>query len=391
MSGAKRGSSLLAIGVAVFLTACSGSGASTAAPTTAPAASSSTAASSIPGPSVAAAPASPSPLASLSPATGPAAAAPSPSAVGQAAGATTNLTFVEVSGSDIAVGLHVALDHGFFQQQGLNVSVEQVAARVMMQEMVNGDGQFGEMGSDPTVTTDLAGGNIEMIAAVSNSPVVSLFSQKDVTSMDQMVGKQIAISSVGGTTEIAAKAFLHRLGMDGQATIIATNGDPTSVLAALQANVAAGAMIGPPGTAIAAQQGFNELLNGVQLGIPQIEAGIGVPRDYPQTQPDVVRRFLTAYQEAWTYMRDPNNKSTVVQDMASMVPEDPSIAEIDYAAYYPLWQKQAIPTIDPAGVQTSIDFSDSPGASATTPEQYFDNSYMEVVGRQMGLSNASGS
>jgi len=102
-------------------------------------------------------------------------------------------------------------------------------------------------------------------------------------------------------------------------------------------------------------------------------------RAYLTSHRDVAQRILKSYVEAWAYCANPGNKAQVVKAVAKFTKSDTAPAEAAYAAMLPVWQKKALPTVDPAGIAGILKLTDDPKAKTAQPEQFLDNSMLQAM------------
>jgi len=313
-------------------------------------------------------------------ASGSASASAKPAGSAAASGLTrVKLAFSQVSAA--ATPIYVAADQGFYQKHGLDVSIGQIAGPQQVPAMTSGEIQFGTPGGNEVADADLSGASLVMLATASNVPLFSLNAPKSTTDAQQLAGKSVAITTAGSSTEAAAKIFLTRYGLLDKVKL-QPSGQIQAVLAVLEQGNAAGAILSPPSTGIANQQGFPELINGPKLGELMVHSSVGVTRDYLKTHSDVVKQMLQAYQEAWTFTGNPANEAAVEQTLVKWTKTDQNVAKESYQYIFPVWSGQKVPTIDPKAMQNILTIvSTNPAAKTAKPEQFFDNSILESLAK----------
>ena len=275
--------------------------------------------------------------------------------------------------------LFAAVDEGFFARGGLDVSIQAVGGPAQVPALLAGEVQFAGMGANEVANADVGGASLAMIATAVDYPLFSLYADKKYKSVQDLAGQTIGITAAGASTDAAAHLFLRHFGLDGKVKVSPAGGTQTSILAAMGKGIVAGGILAPPSTAKAAQQGFVELINGVQLGVPMNTTGIVATRAYLKAQPDVVRRFLKAYLEAWTFCADPANEQAVVQTLAKYTKSDSQDALVGYKEMLRVWRGAKAPTVNPAAVADILELSTNPKVRAANSLQFIDNSVLQSV------------
>lgn len=297
-----------------------------------------------------------------------------------AGAAAAPLKIVYAQPSAGATPLWAAKDQGFFAQQGLDVGFTQVTGSAAVATLSSGEAQVMATGATEVADFDAAGGDFVMIAAVSNYPVFSLYVTKDIRTIQDLVGKKIAVTRTGTSTDTTARIILEHFGLTGKVDIISAGGTLAGIVAAMTAGVAAGGILSAPTTAQAEAAGFKELVNAVRLGIPLTSLALSVRRSYVAQNRDTVLRVLKAYLDAWAYVRNPANAAGTERVISHYTRVTPEHAAIAYKAFFPTWQAK-IPRMDARGVQNNLRFSASPLVRKMVPASLIDDSLLQELVR----------
>jgi len=270
--------------------------------------------------------------------------------------------------------LWIAKDQGFFTKQGLELHLERVAGPAQIAAMTAGQQDFASAGAPEVLSANLAGSPIALLASASDWPFNSVYTDPSIKSFKELEGKTVGIAQSGAITDTYFRLLVDKNGLTGKVPIAAL-GSQEGVLAGLQAGKVAGAVLSPPGTQKARDAGFVELVNGIKLGIPYANSGIAATRSYIQAHPDVVRRFLAAYQEGWTFAGDPSKKSQVVDVLVRNQQITPAIAEASYEEVSTAWSSKQVPSVNLEGVANTLKYINNPAAKTADPAQFVDNSF----------------
>jgi len=309
----------------------------------------------------------------------PASAAPSSSASGSpVAGQLVRVRSAYTAPSVVNGPLWVGIDEGLFRKNGLDVSLELVKDTGVPAALMGNELDFALGGGNEVVRTDLGGGSLVMVATASDYPIFSVFADKKYSKVQDLAGQKIGITQAGSAADAAAHLFFDHYKMLDSVKLTPTGTVP-AIFAAMGQGLVAGGILSPPTTAKAAQEGFVELVNGVTLGVPLTHAGVLMTRAYLTSHRDVAQRILKSYVEAWAYCANPGNKAQVVKAVAKFTKSDTAPAEAAYAAMLPVWQKKALPTVDPAGIAGILKLTDDPKAKTAQPEQFLDNSMLQAM------------
>jgi ABC-type nitrate/sulfonate/bicarbonate transport system substrate-binding protein len=322
-----------------------------------------------------AAPASSAPAA---PASKPAAASSAAPASASAAGSAPASGLIKIKAaysqtSAVQGPMYLAADQGFFRKYGLDVEISQVAGTQQVPAMTAGELQFGTPGGNELVSADLGGASLVMIAVASNYPVFSMYGAKGVNDVKDLVGKSVAITTAGSSTDAAAKIYLQHFGLDKQ---VKTQPAATieGILAVVEKGDVAAGVVSPPTTVLADKAGLKELVNGPKLGVPMTHSGVTVTRDYLKSKPDVVKGFLQGFLDGWKFSLDPANEAAVEQTIAKWTKTDIDTAKAAYQYTQPAWARDKVPSVNTEGLQNVINLVDNPKAKDAKSDQFIDNS-----------------
>jgi len=326
----------------------------------------------------------PAPTSVLASATAPPnqAAPPQPTAAPTAAAKPSQTITVKgayAQASSVQGALYVAREKGFFAKQGLDLQLSQIGGTQQVAALLSGELQFGALGANEVANADLRGADLVMIATCSDLPVFSLYVNKKYTSVSELAGQSIGVTTAGSATDAAAHLFMKQFDMLDKVQIIPAGGTVPAILAAMDQGNIAGGILSPPTTSRAGDAGYSELVNGAKLGVPMNHSGIAVTRAYLKDHADNVKNFLSAYQEGWTFSADPANKADVVGVLAQYTQSDDRLAEIGYQAMVPIWTGNKTPRVNPQAVLNLLQVSGVPEAVTAKPDQFFDDSIIDSV------------
>ncbi|HEV2357452.1 MAG TPA: ABC transporter substrate-binding protein [bacterium] len=299
---------------------------------------------------------------------------------GPAAGAGLPIKMIYAQASAAFTPLWVALDRGFFTKQGLDVTFAQVTGSSAVATLSSGEAQAMAIGGTEVADFDAAGGDLTLIAAGSNYPVFSLYVDKSIHSVRDLIGKKIAVTRTGTSTDTTARLFLEHYGLTGKVDIISAGGTLSGIMAAMSAGLAAGGILSPPTTAKAEAAGFVELVSGVRLGLPLVQAALAVRKSYIAQNRDTVLRILRAYVDAWAFVREPANAAAVQTAISHYTGASTEDAGVAYKAFFPAWQAR-VPRVDSRGVENNLRFSANPQVRKMVPASLIDDSLLTELVR----------
>src|SRR5215813_11526155 len=109
--------------------------------------------------------------------------------------------------------LFVAIDAGSFKKHGMDVRYVLTGARTI-QALVGGSVQFAQGVSSRTVPSAVLGGaDTILIANFVDKLLFTMHSAPEINSMQDMKGKVVGVSGIGGRTDFASRLALREAGL----------------------------------------------------------------------------------------------------------------------------------------------------------------------------------
>ena len=190
--------------------------------------------------------------------------------------------------------LFVAIDAGAFKKYGMEVRYIVTGARTI-QALVGGSVQFAQGVSSRTVPPRFGGADAVLIANFSDKLLFTLHSAPEINSLQDLKGKVVGVSGIGGSTDFATRLALSQAGLipDKDVAIRGVGGVPETV-AALRAKVIQAGTLSPPSSFVAQKAGFKMLFDMTRLGMDYVSSGLGVKKASLACRSPASKQFLMA-------------------------------------------------------------------------------------------------
>ena len=227
----------------------------------------------------------------------------SPSPAASAKKTITKVSLATLPVADTAVAV-IAQKEGYFKQNGLDVtlSVMQLGPATT-QAVLTGAAQFSQSNYATLFTARSKGVPIEIVCEATRAlpafSTVAVLPNSPITSPQDLAGKRIATSVIGGIGPLAIEAYLKSLGVDYQSIKWVQMPFP-SMGAALQEHQVDAAWLVEPfvsilGSSLHTRTVF-PVFSGPTAGLPV--AAFATSVSYAKAHPQVVADFRNAIQEA---------------------------------------------------------------------------------------------
>ena len=182
--------------------------------------------------------------------------------------------------------LFVAIDAGAFKKYGMDVRYVLTGARTI-QALIGGSVQFAQGVSSRTVPSAVLGGaDAILIANFVDKFLFTMHSAPEINSMQDLKGKVVGVSGIGGSTDFATRVALREAGLipDKDVAIRGVGGVAETV-AAMKAKVVHAGTLSPPSSFVAEKAGFKMLFDMSTLGVDYVSSGLGVKKASHRVQP----------------------------------------------------------------------------------------------------------
>jgi ABC-type nitrate/sulfonate/bicarbonate transport system substrate-binding protein len=220
-------------------------------------------------------------------------------------------------GAEKLIGIHsarvmsqslpwMAEEAGLFKKYNLEYpQVFVSSSSIVTAALLGGDAEMTLTGGIGNVIAYVRGSaDVVFVAGVKNVMTQSLLAGKNLKKPEDLKGKKIAVSRIGGNTHYFTIQALRRFGLEPNRdfSFIQSGGDPEAVVALVSGQVDA-ATLTPPGDSKAIASGFHYVIYGPDLKIPYAATAFVTKRSVIAKRPQAVGQFLRAMAEASKIMQ----------------------------------------------------------------------------------------
>jgi NitT/TauT family transport system substrate-binding protein len=275
--------------------------------------------------------------------------------------------------------LFVAIDAGAFKKYGMEVRYIVTGARTI-QALVGGSVQFAQGVSSRTVPAAvLAGADAVLIANFSDKLLFTMHSAPEINSLQDLKGKVVGVSGIGGSTDFATRLALREAGLvpDRDVAIRGVGGAPETV-AALKAKVIQAGTLSPPSSFVAQKAGFKLLFDMSGLGVDYVSSGLGVRKASIVSDRQQVKQFLMAMIEGAKILTKDEEFALRVLTKHTRI-ADREVLKQSYSYLRPYFLK--VPYPSPRAIKDTLDVlaKDLPKGKDADPREFIDNSVLKEI------------
>jgi NitT/TauT family transport system substrate-binding protein len=200
-------------------------------------------------------------------------------------------------------------DKGYYRDEGLDVELILMSAPIASRALLSGDVEVATVGGAglPPV---LSGAPLRFIFTTYNRPMFWLFGKAEIRSVKELKGKRVGVSGIGSGPDSLLREALRRNALEGRDVAILSLGVMPTIYSGLQSGVVDAAMLSPPFTFRAEEDGFRELIAFPKQDLVEMQGSILVKESFLQSDPATVEKFIRATYKGFLYIKQ-NRSGTI--------------------------------------------------------------------------------
>ncbi|HEY3919117.1 MAG TPA: ABC transporter substrate-binding protein [Stellaceae bacterium] len=204
--------------------------------------------------------------------------------------------------------LLVAIDKGYFADEGIAVELVQAQGGIATPALISGDLDFSGS-SSVAISADLKGAHLKVLYTGEDRSAYQLWVRPDIKSLEDLKGQQVGVISRGDTTEISLRYVLAQRHLPDDFVSFTPLGATAARIAALTSGTFPAAVIdGGESTDIDALQksGKLHMLIDMHESVKMVLSGFATSDALIAKNPDLVRHTMRAiYKGVSTVKADP--------------------------------------------------------------------------------------
>jgi len=216
-----------------------------------------------------------------------------------------------VSGADKLIGVHssrvmsqsmpwMAQEAGLFKKYNIDFNLVFIASSgIVTAALLGGDAEMTVTGGIGNIAAYVRGStDVVFVGGIKNVMTQTIVAGGAIKRPEDVKGKKIGVSRIGGNSHYFTIQALRRFGMDAakDVTFIQTGGDPET-FAALSTGSIDVATLTPPIDALAVARGYHYVIYGPDLKIPYAATAFVTKRSVIAKRPLVIGNFMRAMAE----------------------------------------------------------------------------------------------
>ena len=270
---------------------------------------------------------------------------------------------------------YMAQDAGTFAKNRLEVSIVRTRPEIAVMSLLGGEASIIHIGGAVAIRSNLRGADLAFIAAGAVATDYWFMGAKEVKTPQDLKGKLVGVASLRGSTIVASRSALQKMGLDAAKDInfIQIGGTPER-LTALRTGGIQATLLSPPASLIAQREGLNVLAD--VTGLPFQNNGVVTTRKFIREQNNIVRHYVKAHVEAVYLMK--TNREMWMKVLGKYVKVDRDILEKSYEIEVTeeLFPRKQYPSL--AAIRASLDeiADDEPKVKTLKPENFAEMTFI---------------
>lgn len=300
----------------------------------------------------------------------------SSSASGGSSAAPAAMTTVTVgtSGATAAYGpIYVGVQQGIFKKHGINLQIDDLTPNSVTAAVLSGNIDVAMDG--PNLASGILSNPSAKIDGTAGPTVFYIYAQKGITSVKDLKGKTIAVTTPGGALDTSVRAAITKAGLtpgvDVKIAYLQTN---SAALAAVETGTVQAAGVSPPTSVQASQAGLVQLENIT----PLCPLSLVAVSNHFAANTAVLEQFMDAWKESNALAVSSNADSNAALGQYVKIT---NLAQLNgsWQAYKGVWEAAAYPTSAMRQVLDQLAHSNPlvTGAATAAPASLIDNSSID--------------
>ena len=232
-----------------------------------------------------------------------------------------------------ALPFWMAQELGLFNKYGVDVEPVFIrGAPILVAGLASGDIHVGSTGGSATLAAVAGGQDLKIIATFGSRNTFDLVAQPNIKRPEDLRGKRIGLTSIGGTTWMALLLWLEHFGLDVQRDQMQLQvmGEQALTTQALQNGVINAAILDGIFSRRLKPKGFTIVGEYSELKYQFVSQALVVQRSLLQQRGDMLENLLKAEIDGLAFVLAPKNKPAVIRTLMRRVKTDAAAAEEGY-------------------------------------------------------------
>jgi NitT/TauT family transport system substrate-binding protein len=275
----------------------------------------------------------------------------------------------------------IAQEAGLFKKYNLDFNLVFISSSaIVTAALLGGDAEMTVTGGVGNVAAYIRGStDVVFVGGIKNTMTQTLVAGGNIKKPEDLKGKKIGVSRIGGNSHYFTIQALRRFGMDASRDVqfIQTGGDPETFAAFVSGQIDV-ANLTPPTDAQAIAKGYHYVVYGPDLKIPYAATAFVTKRSVMAKRPQVIGNFMRAMAETAKLMH--TDREFVYKVLGKYLRvTDRSVLDSAYNSEIKVLEPRLI--VKPESLQAILDELSATDARAKKikPQEMIDTRYLDEM------------
>jgi NitT/TauT family transport system substrate-binding protein len=288
----------------------------------------------------------------------------------------TTITVGTSGATGVYLPLYVGVQTGLFKKYGLNVVAQTLTPSAVTAATLSNNVNIGWDG--PGLVSGILSNPSAKVIFTAGPTVFDIYARKGITSVQDLKGQTVAVTTPGGAIDTAVRAAIKKAGLDPGVNVkIAYLQTNSASLAAVETGSVQAAGISPPTTIQATQAGLVDVENITTLSPPSV---LAVNSKWAASNGPAITKFITAFKAAVQLAG--SNEADAENALKTYVKlTNQSQLSGTWNDYKSVWYVDPYPASQMSVILQLLASSNPPVKSAATtkPSALIDNQYIDAA------------
>lgn len=189
----------------------------------------------------------------------------------------------------------IAKDKGYYREADLDVQLVVTGGGIGLRALIGGNVDFAATGEPAVLSAHLSGARLQILLSTYYKPLLWLYSNPNIRSVEDLRGKKIGVSGIGSATDTLTRDLLKKRGIEGGREVaILGLGSPETRFLALKTGSVDAAILSEGFKFAADDAGLRELVSFLKEDMILLSGSIGARETSMKSDADLIEKFLRA-------------------------------------------------------------------------------------------------
>jgi NitT/TauT family transport system substrate-binding protein len=286
--------------------------------------------------------------------------------------------------NDSNLPLWLGIEQGIYARNGINVEyVQSGTGDSTIAALTTGELSAALVGPSNVAGAVAGGSSIRTVMALTRRAQYLVVVAPDITSIEDLRGKSMAVANPGGAAAVVAEILLNQHGLKGRRDVTYLNlGTEPARVEAMQSGQVQAALISP--TLKAKLPNAKVLMDLRDLDFPYVHSAMGMTKQFMDAEPRDAEAIVKSTWEGSKFLLDTANKASVMDSLKRNLSLDDAGAAQAYDEVIKDYQGALPPVVTPLQIAKILEVlgADNPQISKISASDVLDMRFVDKLQKE---------